>query len=417
VDFTTRLERLIGPLPGLKEARAISIFTLAAGAVMCALSLYYGYRGQTFMGRPLGSDFVQFYAAGKILNSGHGASWIYHIETIVSVEHESLPAMDQSQMLLFGYAPYIATLFRPLALLPYFWAYCVWLAISLALYTASLAMLFRGSIPFLLALSSPMFVFETWIGGQISVIAFVAVALFIANFRRGRFFLAGLSLAIAAYKPSLIAIPVLMLIIGRCWRVVAGAAAGTAASAALALMAGGVEACRQWFSTVHMFAQLATAADVSIRHIKYVDLNSFFLMLFGANVFSRACTFAAVGILLAWLARAWWKSRAEDRETLIAATLVIMLAANVYVPVYDTIILAAAAALAAHSLRGNKSFQLWIVSLYLAAFLTQSFAEFARVQIFTPLVVGFGVWVLQQPRMNADKRESVCADPGAPLFL
>ena len=214
------MERIIGPLPGLKEARAISTLALIAGAILCAASLYFGFHGETFMGRPLGGDFVQFYSAGKILNTGDAAG-IYDISTIVRVEHESLPTMPDTQMLLYGNAPYIAALFRPLALLPYRYAYCVWLAISLLLYSTALVILIGDRLPrvaYLLALSSPMFLLETWIGGQISVIAFLGIALFVDCFRRERWFLAGLSLSMAAYKPSLIAIPAVMLVIGACWR-------------------------------------------------------------------------------------------------------------------------------------------------------------------------------------------------------
>ena len=64
-SIPARIERIIGPLPGQREARAFSVFALIAGLIACALSLYYGFRGETFMGRPMGSDFVQFYAAGQ----------------------------------------------------------------------------------------------------------------------------------------------------------------------------------------------------------------------------------------------------------------------------------------------------------------------------------------------------------------
>ena len=72
------IQRIIGPLPGQREARAFSVFALIGGLIACGLSLYYGFRGETFMGRPMGSDFVQFYAAGKLLNQ-HQPALIYDI--------------------------------------------------------------------------------------------------------------------------------------------------------------------------------------------------------------------------------------------------------------------------------------------------------------------------------------------------
>ncbi len=46
--------------------------------------------------------------------------------------------MPDTQMLVFGQAPFIASLFRPFALLPYAWAYVAWLAFSAALYIAAI---------------------------------------------------------------------------------------------------------------------------------------------------------------------------------------------------------------------------------------------------------------------------------------
>src|ERR1700722_1275067 len=107
-----RFEKLFGPLPGMREARAISIMALVAGAIMCALSLYYGFRGETFLGRPLGSDFIGFYTAGTVLNEH--PERLYDLRFVDAQQHRILPTMPHTQMLLFGNAPYIALIARPL---------------------------------------------------------------------------------------------------------------------------------------------------------------------------------------------------------------------------------------------------------------------------------------------------------------
>src|SRR5579872_6993882 len=183
-SIPARVERFIGPLPGQREARAFSVFALIAGLIACGLSLYYGFHGETFMGRPMGSDFVQFYAAGKLLNQ-HQPALIYDIPAFTKLQHEVVPEMAPTQMLVFGYPPVVSAFFRPFALLPYRWAYCVWLVFSLTVYASGLWLLFRNLLrasyrrtAFLLALSAPMYTLETWIGGQLSVIGFLAVVLF-----------------------------------------------------------------------------------------------------------------------------------------------------------------------------------------------------------------------------------------------
>src|SRR5262245_38278686 len=115
----------------------MSILALIAGAVMCAFSLYYGARGETFMGRPLGGDFVQFYAVGKIINE-QPAARIYDIPYLAQIEHQAVATMPKTQMLIFGNAPYIALVFAPFARLPYFWAYCSWLVFSALVFAGAL---------------------------------------------------------------------------------------------------------------------------------------------------------------------------------------------------------------------------------------------------------------------------------------
>jgi glycosyl transferase family 87 len=409
MPVAARIERVVCPFPGIQEARAISILSLIAAGIMCALSLYYGYRGETFMGRPLGADFVQFYAAGKILNDGPPAG-IYDIPRMAKVELDSLPSMPKTQMLVFANAPYVVIPFRMLAKLPYFTAYCVWLAFSLALYAASVWILFRNLLPgrlggaaFLLALSAPMYTLETWIGGQVAIYAFLAVVLFVRCLLDGRPLLAGMALGLAVYKPSLVALPAAMMLVGGAWKMLAGLCASTTMVGLVSVAMVGWNGCVQWILTLRVYSYLATAADSVLRRTKYVDFNSFFLILFGGN---RGATMAAAAVgvtAFASLAWAWWKwgkRGAVAQRCLWAATLTFTLVINLYVPVYDTIVLAPAVALLPGILpslpdRKRVALQGWVAVLWLAPWLTQSWADFLRFQLLTVVLASFGWWTLR----------------------
>src|ERR1700733_995513 len=244
------LERVIGPLPSEKEARAFGVCGIAIALIACALSLYYGFKGEAFLGRPLGGDFVQFYAAGRILNQ-HEPAKLFDIPFLAEMEHASLPTMPKTRMLIFGNAPCIAAIFRPLAMVSYQQAYCVWLVFSAAIYLTGLLMLVRGDrIAMLLALSTPMFTLETWIGGQISIFAFLAFALCVRWFQAQRYFLAGVALGLAAYKPSLIAIPLAMFVFGRCWSMLGGLLVSVSLVIAASFATVGIEGMRLWLDTM-----------------------------------------------------------------------------------------------------------------------------------------------------------------------
>ena len=429
-----KLERIIGPLPGQREARAFSVIALAGGVVACALSVYYGFHGETFMGRPLGGDFVGFYAAGKVLNQ-HQPARIYDVPYFSGLQHEILPQMSATQMLPFGYPPVVPHLFRPFALLPYTWAYCAWLVFSMTIYASGLWLLFRDPrcasyrrTAILLSLSAPMYTFETWIGGQLSVIAFLAAVLFLQCFENRWPVLAGLALGLAAYKPSLIAIPAVVMLLGGRWRMLAGLSASTASMVLASIATAGVNGFWLWIERLRVFSLYATSNQAILRRTKYVDLNSFFSILLGGNSVARGIATvatAAVFLILAWT---WLRSRHPSHEVqryLWAATLTWTLMINIYVPVYDTILLVPIAALLARSLAGRskqqqRALQIWLIALWLIPWLTQSWADYLRLQILTLALAGFGYWALTLVRARSSSpspapRESAVLDAASVL--
>ena len=213
--------------------------------------------------------------------------------------------------------PYAGLIYRLFARLPYPWAYVGWLTFSLALYSAAVVLLLRSvelcepqrRTGFLLAISSMLFLMESWIGGQISVVGFFAVTLFVFCRARNRRFFPGLALALAVFKPTLIAIPVLMLFCGRRWRMLGGVITGAAALALASIRMVEIKGCAAWLDTLKFYGRLATGPAAALRRNKYVDVGSFFHLLLG-NASTLAQVLAAVAALaaLAILAMAWWQS-------------------------------------------------------------------------------------------------------------
>jgi len=416
-----KIQRFVGPLPGQREARAFSLMALAGGVIACALSLYYGFEGETFMGRPLGGDFVQFYAAGQLLNQ-HQPARIYDIPEFSALQHQILPQMAATQMLPFGYPPAVPQLFRPFALLSYRWAYCLWLVFSMTLYAGGLWLLFKNArcahyrrTAFLLALSAPMYTLETWIGGQLSIIGFSAVVLFIYCFEKRWPLLAGLALGLAAYKPSWIIVPAVVMLLGECWRMLAGLSISTAGMLLASISTAGVDGFRIWLERVRVFGLYATSNEEILRRTKYVDLNSFFSILLGPGTVARGIATLAICAAFLVLAWGWHRFRYRPHEVqlyLWAATLTSTLLINIYAPVYDTILLVPAAALIARSLSGQSkakqaALQLWLVVLWLVPWLTQSWADYARLQMLTIALAGFGYWALTLALAKSPARSQI----------
>ena len=398
-------------MPSRREAHVLSLMTIAAAIILCGISIYRGFHGQTFMGRPLGGDVIEVYVIGKILNS-FAAARIYDLELAVGLQHSILPSMAPTQMLVYAHAPYVALLFKPFAMLPYSWAYIAWLVFSALLYIAGVHVLFRvvdlqanyRITGFLLAVAFMPFIFETWIGGQLSVVVFFVWALFFYCLRNGQKVLAGTVLSLALFKPTLIALPVVMLIFGRRWRVLSGFAAGSVSMALLSLQSVGIGGCRAWIKTLVFVGKNASGGGEAWHLAKSVDLLSFFhLLFFNASPLSEmvvaVCSIAGV----VTLAKAWRRLSmpgVHGENVLWAATLCFTLVVNSYAPIYDTILVVIATALAFSALKEQHAedramFAAWLLALYMTPWFTQSSAEFLHFQLFTLVLGGFGAWTLR----------------------
>jgi hypothetical protein len=81
----------------------------------------------------------------------------------------------------------------------------------------------------------------------------------------------------------------------------------------------------------------------------------------------------------------------------------------VYTPIYDTILIGPAVALAAGVMlrcAGNERevFGGWLVLLYIVPWLTQSFAELLRFQPLTLILAGFAWWALGRARRPGESQ-------------
>jgi hypothetical protein len=407
------LERIIGPLPGEREARAFGVCGIAIALIACGLSLYFGFKGEAFLGRPLGGDFVQFYAAGRVLNQ-HQPALLFDPPYFSALQHQILPSMSPTQWLIFGNPPCIAALFRPLALLTYQQAYCVWLIFSASLYVTGLLILLRGRwgpTAMLLALSTPMFTLETWIGGQVSVFGFFIFAVSVRFFEAQRYFLAGLVLGLAVYKPSLLAIPAGMFLVGRYWRMLAGVSISASIVIASCFAAVGIDGMRLWLNTIKVFGYMIAEEKSILRRAKYVDLNSVLVVLGGQTNITKTIAFVMVAGAILVLAWSWFRQTQEPR-ILFAATIAATLILNIYVPVYDTTILIPALVLVASAIKSEKNqkeLQAWMLLFCLVPWLTSVASDFIHIQILTIVIAGFSYWACNVDTSVDAARLEACA--------
>jgi alpha-1,2-mannosyltransferase len=215
-------------------SRVLLFVNLAAVVAWAALSR----GGLDLRGKPLGTDFISFYAASKLALSGH-PNLVYDVASHLATQQAVFGGAPLGYTAFF-YPPLFVLICLPLALVPYFPALAAWLAItSFACWRTICSLLGDAAKGLVIAMLAFPAVMMTILHGQN---AFLSTALFGTGIlwldRRAA--LAGVSFGLLAFKPQLgLLIPVALIVTER-WRAFLAAACTVAAFAAASLVVFGV---------------------------------------------------------------------------------------------------------------------------------------------------------------------------------
>lgn len=170
-------------------------------------------------GRGFGGDFIAFYAAGALAREGRPQA-AYDLTEIGAAEKRALP--QATYELMYAYPPVFQMVLKPLAGLPYVWAYVVWATALFALHVAVWRVAFGSSPAFWAALGSSS-VYLNVLHGQNGLLSAALLGIGLLALRH-RPLLAGIAIGALCYKPQLGISVGLLLLVGGQWRAVGGAA-------------------------------------------------------------------------------------------------------------------------------------------------------------------------------------------------
>ncbi len=359
---------------------------LVALAVLAASLIAVGYLVGTAQGlndawgRPLGTDFSSFYAAGTLVRDGLPTA---PYDIAAQYARERAIFGTATQFFSFQYPPFFLLLAAALAPMPYLLAFAVWQGVTLVLYLWAMRSIlliqpwpgphddrersFAGdNLWLLLALAYPA-VFVNFCHGQNGFLTASLFGLALVSLDR-RPLIAGLLFGLLAYKPQFgLMIPLVLLATGR-WRVIAAAAATIAALALITLLAFGSAAWQAFFASMP-FTRIVMLEQGAVGWFKIQSVFSWARM-WGSPVdlayMVQGALAVAVATALVWL----WRSKAHYPFK-AAAILIGTLLATPHSLDYDLMLLAPAIAyLAADGLaRGFGPYEktvlaaLWIVPI------------------------------------------------------
>ena len=224
---------------GPARARAWLLVLAATTWGLGALWVLLSRDGLDPAGRPLGTDFISFWTAGRLLVNGAGPAAPYDPHMAGLLQTATFHGADVG-FTPFPYPPIFLLVCLPLGALPYMGALCAWLIATGAAYVLVLRRLLTPAPQRLLLLLAYPGVLLNAANGQNG---FLTTALFggaVLTLRR-RPLVAGACLGALIFKPHLgILVPVALLAAGS-WRALASAAGAVLTLAAVSVLLLGLQ--------------------------------------------------------------------------------------------------------------------------------------------------------------------------------
>ncbi len=364
-----------------ERVRAYSVLLLLGYLAAFAALLATSNGLLDYAGRPLGTDFINVYAAGKLANDGQ-AGLAYDWPAHHAVQKQIAGRADLPYA-GWHYPPAFLLVAAALAALPYLIALLVYQAVTLVLYLRVVQRIAGRTEAWLPTLAFPAVFINTTHGHNGFITAALLGGALLVLDRRP--LLAGCLIGGLSYKPQFaLLVPLVLAATGR-WRVFGAAAATVVATAGLTWAVFGAGVFADFWTSLPLTRRVILEGAPGFHKIQSLYAG---LRLAGVPLAlaSAAQTTLTIGLAIALVAL--WRSAAAY-ELKAAALLIACLLATPYVLDYDLVLLAPAMAfMAAHGLRqGFASYELTaLAALWLLPLAARPLAELTGISL-APLVM------------------------------
>jgi hypothetical protein len=194
-------------------------------------------------GKPIGPDFINFYAASAQTLAGYPSS-AYEFTRHADAER-AIVAGRQIAIHLFNYPPTLLLIVLPLAILPYLWSFIAWTVVTATGYVALIRRIAPATETVWLTLAFP----GTWMNALTGQNAFLSSMLLGGGLLmlESRPVVAGILFGLLTYKPQLmLLVPIVLAATGR-WRALFATAITALGFAGIALLLFGADSWRGFF--------------------------------------------------------------------------------------------------------------------------------------------------------------------------
>ena len=339
-------------------------YPLIAGAALWLVWLIsISFGGGTFdlAHQVIGTDYIQFYAAGNTILAGDGAQ-LYDFEYQKQLQ-TSITGQQVDSLHAFITPPFLAWLYLPFALLPYLPSFLLWSAFSLAILYLSFIWLGldRPALKYLYALSFfPVFASISF--GQNSLLSLGLLSLSYFLWQKDNKLYAGLAASLLLYKPQLILGVGLLWLLSwrRDWKSLLGLSLGGALLYLLSCNFLPQAHAEYQLLSRNLFPLLMEFEGFPIWHAH--NVRAFILLLFPGLTSLSYIVWGLISLLGIFGFFRIWKNYREMKPIMFAAAICLTVLITPHAMIYDWVLLLIPAVL------------LWVYKPNLRQFLVAIFA-------------------------------------------
>jgi hypothetical protein len=286
--------------------------------------IFSGSGNADLMGKPIGGDFSAFWAASRMVLSGEAAH-VYDDERMFAAE-KSITGLDYRNPV--PYPPVWFLVIAPLALFAYIPSLILWLTLTLSAFLYVTYRFAPHALTVWLTLSFPG-TFQNVIHGHNGFLAasILGLALLIIDKYP---LMAGLVLGMLIFKPHLVMIIPLFLVVGRCWRVLSGLIISLSLLVIASVILFGLDAWFRFFEKIPFMMYLLQNEFLQMHQL-VSTLGALLLLGIPYNIaigIHLICSLIGIGLT----AMAWYKNEPSyvKHSLLVLSVLLVTPYANSY---------------------------------------------------------------------------------------
>ena len=358
-------------------------------------------------------DWVSFYAAGTMVRSGDAAR-LYDFTAQTAAQRASATRLPTPLTL----PAFVALGLSPLTRLSFSASYWLWSAANLALLVGLLRAAWRHldgvrrearlACVACLAVSTP--VVTTLLLGQIDLLVVASIVGCYALMRRDRPFTAGAVLAVALAKPHIVAAILLLLLVKRQWRALAGVAAVGVPLAVIPVLLIGPHILLDQVALISSYPGSSTEHSVSAAMM--VNVRGAIVSITGSSSpLIWAPPLAVIAGVAMWFAiRAWKVNPALDAQSwALALSLPLLYSPHLHI---QTLVLLAGSGVLVVRAASDTDVPIrteWVLLAYIAVGALWMLSIAGIALMFVPVLAAFQLLALGWPR--AESLSGASAEP------